>query len=125
MLQLDQMQLGLPGRDYYLKRSSTRDLQAYHRYMTEVAVLLGADRSYASNETIKVIQFETLLANASIPEADRQDTGAIYSQMSLLELERTVPEINWRDYLNAFLDDPVTDDEPIVTYAMLYFQVTS
>ena len=27
------MQLGLPGRDYYLKTSSARDLKAYHRYM--------------------------------------------------------------------------------------------
>ena len=31
--QLDQMQLGLPGRDYYLKTSSAKDLKAYHRYM--------------------------------------------------------------------------------------------
>ena len=36
ILQLDQMQLGLPGRDYYLKTSSARDLKAYHRYMVPV-----------------------------------------------------------------------------------------
>lgn len=120
--QLDQMQLGLPGRDYY-KASSGRDLKAYHRYMTDVAVLLGAERRYASEEMKKVIQFETMLANVSIPEADRQDTGAIYERMSLSELERRVPEILWRDYLNAFLPEtPADDSEPIVSYAMSYFQ---
>ncbi len=116
------MQFGLPGRDYFLKASSTRDLTAYHRYMTEVAVLLGAERKYAAEEMKKVLQFETALANASTPEADRQDTGAIYAKMPLLELERRVPEMRWRDYLNAFLPDGVENDEPIVSYAMLYLE---
>lgn len=121
--QIDQMQLGLPGRDYYLKTSSARDVKAYHRYMTEVAVLLGADKRYASDEMKKVLLFETLLANITIPEADRHDTGAIYDQMTLVELELRVPEIRWREYLNAFLPDLTVDDsEPIVSYAMSYFQ---
>lgn len=117
------MQLGLPGRDYYLKTSSNRDLKAYHRYMTDVAVLMGADRRNASEEMKKVVQFETVLANISIPEADRQDTGAIYVKQTLAELQHLVPEIRWRDYLNAFLlEPPVQDTEPIVIYAMSYFQ---
>ena len=90
--------------------------------MTEVAVLLGAERKYAAEEMKKVLQFETALANASTPEADRQDTGAIYAKMPLLELERRVPEMRWRDYLNAFLPDGVENDEPIVSYAMLYLE---
>ena len=32
------MQLGLPGRDYYLKTSSARDLKAYHRYMVLIVI---------------------------------------------------------------------------------------
>lgn len=117
------MQLGLPGRDYFLKQSSNRDLKAYLRYMTDVAVLLGADKRYATEEMKKVLLFETQLANVSIPEADRQDTGAIYVQLSLIELEKLVPQIHWRDYLNAFLlEPPVQDTEPIVIYAMSYFQ---
>nr|CAG4640659.1 EOG090X01U4 [Eulimnadia texana] len=122
IIQLDQMQLGLPSRDYYLKTSSARELKAYHRYMTEIAVLLGAERRYASEEMKKVLHFESILANASIPEADRHDAGAIYSKMSLRELEKTVPEFNWREYLQAFLKFPLDDQEPIVTYAMSYLK---
>jgi membrane metallo-endopeptidase-like protein 1 len=59
------MQLALPSRDYYLKADSEGDLKAYHRYMTEVAKLLGADVSQAAEELQEVIRFEKELANVS------------------------------------------------------------
>lgn len=65
-IQLDQMQLGLPTRDYFLKDSSAEALQAYHKYMSEVAVLLGADKSTAPFELLKIIEFEIELANVSV-----------------------------------------------------------
>ena len=63
--QIDQMQLGLPSREYFLHKDSDRDLEAYHNYMTDVAVILGAPRQNASNQLWEVIQFEKLLANVS------------------------------------------------------------
>ena len=36
VLQIDQPQLGLPSRDYFLKEESKRNLMAYHQYMTQV-----------------------------------------------------------------------------------------
>jgi predicted metalloendopeptidase len=59
------MQLALPSRDYYLKADSEGDLKAYHRYMTEVAMLLGANASQAAEELEEVIRFEKELANVS------------------------------------------------------------
>ena len=35
VLQIDQPQLGLPSRDYFLQARSQRNLAAYHRYMTQ------------------------------------------------------------------------------------------
>lgn len=68
-LQMDQMQLALPSRDYYLKASSEGDMAAYHTYMTNIAVLLGANKSTAGEELQKVVDFEKRLANVtfSIP----------------------------------------------------------
>ena len=37
VVQVDQPQLGLPSRDYFLQPESLRNLAAYHSYMTEVA----------------------------------------------------------------------------------------
>jgi membrane metallo-endopeptidase-like protein 1 len=59
------MQLALPSRDYYLKADSEGDLRAYHRYMTEVAKLLGANASQAAEELQEVIRFERELASVS------------------------------------------------------------
>lgn len=36
VVQIDQPQLGLPSRDYFLQARSQRNLAAYHRYMTQV-----------------------------------------------------------------------------------------
>lgn len=57
--------LALPSRDYYLKASSEGDLKAYHRYMTQTAVLLGANAENAFKELDHVVKFEMKLANVS------------------------------------------------------------
>lgn len=62
-MQLDQMQLALPSRDYYLKKVSEVQLKAYHNYMTNVAILLGANPRSAPEEFDRVIAFEKQLAN--------------------------------------------------------------
>lgn len=64
--QIDQLVLALPSRDYYLKQSSESDLEAYHRYMTQIAIILGANRETASQELKEVVDFEKRLANVSI-----------------------------------------------------------
>ena len=65
ILQLDQLGLALPSRDYYLKPSSEQDLQAYQKYMTQMAILLGADPAVAKTELEDVVKFEINLANVS------------------------------------------------------------
>lgn len=59
------MQLGLPSRDYFLHLDSYRDLAAYHQYMTDVAILMGANETIAHDQLWKVVEFEQLLANVS------------------------------------------------------------
>ncbi|XP_055711716.1 neprilysin-1 [Phlebotomus papatasi] len=122
ILQLDQLVLALPSRDYYLKESSEGDLRAYHRYMTQVAVLLGANPETASKELQEVVKFEMKLANASLPEADRHDTSAIYRKLTLPELQEEVPQLQWREYIQATLGEDVQlmVDEPVVSYSMSY-----
>lgn len=60
------MQVALPSRDYYLKKSSEAQLKAYHRYMTNVAVLLGANPQTAAEEFNRVINLEKQLANVRL-----------------------------------------------------------
>ncbi|KAG5682753.1 hypothetical protein PVAND_012086 [Polypedilum vanderplanki] len=121
ILQLDQLVLALPSRDYYLKPSSEGDLKAYHRYMTQTAILLGANAENAAKELEHVVMFEKKLADASLPEVDRHDTSAIYRKLTLGELQREVPQLNWREYLQVTLGDvELKDNEEVVSYAMPY-----
>lgn len=56
-----------------------------------------------------------------MPEVDRHDTSAIYRKLTLRELQREVPQLNWREYLQVTLGDgELRDDEAIVSYAMPY-----
>lgn len=48
---------------------SSNDLMAYHRYMTQIAILLGADKATAATEMQDVIDFEVSLANVSTQTA--------------------------------------------------------
>lgn len=69
--------------------------------MTQIAILLGGDPAIASRELMEVINFEVRLANASLPEADRHDTSAIYTKITLQQLQHQVPQINWKEYLQV------------------------
>ncbi|XP_076318577.1 neprilysin-1-like [Tachypleus tridentatus] len=122
IIQLDQMPLGLPSREYYLKRSSERERKAYLKLMIDVAVLFGAEREYVKTEMEKVLNFEIQLANASIPKADRHDAGVMYNKMTVKELNELVPQISWLTYFNTFLPIKVDEFEPVVVYVLTYFK---
>ncbi|KAH8376294.1 neprilysin-2 [Drosophila serrata] len=122
ILQMDQLQYALPSRDYYLKESSANDRRAYHRYMTQVSLLLGADPATAADELEQVVLFETQLVNVSLAEADRHDTSAVYRKTTLPELQQLVPEVQWTEYLQSALGKNIAlqEDEPLVTYGLVY-----
>ena len=121
-MQIDQLQLGLPSRDYFLDGSSGRDLNAYHMYMTEVSLLLGANASYAAEELHKIIEFEKQLANISAREEERSDTSAIYDKITIADLQKKVPQINWMLYFQTLVHPmPINQTEKIVSYSTKFF----
>ena len=66
IMQLDQTQLGMPSRDYYLKGRKDRTLQTYQDFAISVAITLGADETRARKEIVEMVDFEITLANVSI-----------------------------------------------------------
>lgn len=53
------------SRDMLLRGFQDNIIKAYHRYMVNVAVLLGANKTQAENDFAKVLLFEMFLANVS------------------------------------------------------------
>lgn len=63
-LQLDQPTLGL-SREYIMKGLDDPIVKGYHEYMVDVAVILGADRTTATEQLYESLLFEIALANVS------------------------------------------------------------
>lgn len=69
--QLDQADLGMMSRDYYMNGIDDLRLQAYEQYAVNVAMLFGANHSAAKQEMRDMILFEITLANVnSFPESN-------------------------------------------------------
>ncbi|XP_041378589.1 endothelin-converting enzyme homolog isoform X2 [Gigantopelta aegis] len=128
ILQADQSGLGLPERDYYLNKSITDDkvLSAYLEYMTTISVLLGApDKEIAREEMTQVIEFETLLANITIPAQDRRDEEKLYHKITIQDMQSRFPFLNWLNYFNTMLGlvkISVKSTESVVVYAPKYLK---
>ncbi|XP_064642955.1 neprilysin-1-like isoform X2 [Lineus longissimus] len=122
ILQIDQAGLGFPSRDYFLETKRSDHVEAYVKYMTSVAVLLGADKARADREFAEMLKFETELANITMTQTEKQDTGALYMKMTLRELQQKVPEIQWLYYFNGLVEEELDENEKVVLFALKYFK---
>ncbi|NXR07632.1 ECE2 enzyme, partial [Semnornis frantzii] len=125
--QVDQSGLFLPSRDYYLnKTANERVLAAYLDYMVELGTLLGGAPEPTRLQMQQVLDFETQLANITVPQAERRDDEKIYHKMSIAELQELAPAIDWLDYLSYSLAPlELVDTEPVVVYGDIYLQQVS
>lgn len=60
----------MPSREYYIKSKDDDYKQAYLKYMVNIAVLLGANHSFAVSEMTDVLEFEMKLANVGVVRYD-------------------------------------------------------
>ncbi|KAI1235942.1 hypothetical protein IHE44_0002035 [Lamprotornis superbus] len=127
IIQVDQSGLFLPSRDYYLnKTANERVLAAYLDYMVELGTLLGGTPEPTRLQMQQVLDFETQLANITVPQAERRDDEKIYHKMSIAELQLLAPAIDWLDYLSyALAPLELVDTEPVVVYGDTYLQQVS
>jgi len=89
--------LGLPDRDYYLEDTEDRKsiMQAYREHLAAMFRLLGQDTKAAEKSAATVIRIESALAKASLTLVERRDPYNIYHPMSLAELEKMAPALDW------------------------------
>ncbi|XP_073991312.1 M13 family metallopeptidase neprilysin 3 isoform X3 [Rhodnius prolixus] len=124
IIQVDQGGLTLPTRDTYLNATANEKiLHAYLEYMTEIGVLLGGERNRTKSLMKEVIEFETRLAQITIPADERRDEEKMYNLMAVAELQDLAPFINWEKYFSDALRlvrKKITDKEKVVVYAPNY-----
>lgn len=127
IIQVDQSGLFLPSRDYYLnKTANEKVLAAYLDYMVELGTLLGGEHSSTFVQMQQIVEFETALANITVPQDQRRDEEKIYHKVTVSELQMLAPAVDWLDLLSFCLSPlDMNDTEPVVLYAREYLQQVS
>ncbi|KAJ7306527.1 hypothetical protein JRQ81_009887 [Phrynocephalus forsythii] len=128
IVQVDQSGLGLPSRDYYLnKTQNEKVLAGYLDFMVQLRMLVGEqDEASARQQMQEILDFETSLANITIPQEKRRDEEQIYHKITAGELKNLAPAVDWMPLLEAvFSPVEVNETEPVVVYAREYLEQVS
>ncbi len=93
--------LGLPDREYYLKRDSAAvaTRAAYVDHIVRSFQLLGVAEADAKSAADQILGIETALAKTSYTNVQRRDPNANYHFMSVAELAKLAPAYDWGTYL--------------------------
>lgn len=62
-------------------------LVAYLDYMVELGMLLGGERSTTQQQMQQILDFETALANITVPQDQRRDEEKMYHKVTIAELQ--------------------------------------
>jgi putative endopeptidase len=91
--------LGLPDRDYYLTDSFKPQRDAYRAYIVRTLGMIGVPAGAAAAD--KIMAFETAIAKATWPVADRRDLSKINNPMSMAELAAYAPGMDWKAWFEG------------------------
>ena len=98
--QLQQGGLGLPDRDFYF-RTDPKSLElknAYEAHLAKVLELVGDEPSTTAASAHAILALETALADSSMTLVAQRDPHAVYHKMSVKELAKLCPSIDWAAY---------------------------
>jgi endothelin-converting enzyme/putative endopeptidase len=100
--------LGLPDRDYYLKTDprSVKLREEYIAYVQQMLMLAGESGDEAKSDADAIMRIETALAKASLTRVERRDPHKTYHLMTVAELQKLAPAIDWTAYFALQLHSP-------------------
>ena len=103
LLQTYQSGLGLGDRDYYLKgdEHNKEIRKKYEQHVVKMFQLAGFSEEAARKAAARVMEIETRLATASYEKIKLRDPYANYHKMSLEELKKEIPGIDWDVYFTT------------------------
>ena len=93
----------LPERGYYLgdDAESRKVRQAYREHVQRMFILLGDSQAVATAEAKTVLALETRLAEQQMTPVEQRDPEPQYNKMTLTQLAKLAPEVDWGLYLRS------------------------
>ena len=91
--------LGLRQRDYYFRKDARTEniRQEYVKHLSKMLQLSGDENSTSLNEGNSIFKIETFLADSSRKLEDLRDPYANYNKMTIAQLQKLTPNINWKN----------------------------
>ena len=97
---ITQSGLGLPDRDYYLKKDDAKlaeVLAKYQAYIAQTLTLAGAKNADASAKAI--VALETALAEVQWTKVENRDAVKRYNKVAIDKLAELAPDYDWKSAL--------------------------
>jgi putative endopeptidase len=98
---LGQTALGLPERDYYFNPATAEIRKEYSKYISTQFQNIGVNFNDAEKNSKSIMNIETALAKASRKMEDLRDPYKNYNKMSVAQLNKITPSINWTEEFTA------------------------
>ncbi|MDB5755664.1 MAG: peptidase, partial [Massilia sp.] len=99
---ISQSGLGLPDRDYYLKKDDAKLADALAKYEAHVAKILGmAGEKDAAAQAKAIVALETALAEVQWTKVDNRDPVKRYNKMDMAQLSALTPGYDLKGALAA------------------------
>lgn len=94
---------GLPDRDYYLaKDADTKEkLALYKKHVAKMLQFLGTSAAQATVDAEKIVAVEAQMATAELDRVALRDDRKTYNPMTVAELQKLTPAVNWTAYFDA------------------------
>lgn len=95
--------LGLPDRDYYVSedKDSKEKREKYVAHVAKMLQYLDIKGEKATQMAQNILAFETQLSTPRFTRVELRDDRLQYNPMSIEELQKQMPQINWKNYLQA------------------------
>jgi len=94
--------LGMPDRDYYLKKDDAKMAETLAKYQATVEKMLAlaGDKNAAANAKA-VVAFETKIAQLHWTKVELRDPVKAYNKVPVAKLGELMPGYDWNAYLNG------------------------
>ncbi len=88
------------SKSYYETADLKEKLNAFEKHVANMFVLMGENEEMAGKKAKNVVSIETALAKVSRTPAERRDSEKNYNKMTLAELQKLSPNIDWKAHLS-------------------------
>lgn len=95
--------LGLPDRDYYVSNEadSKEKREKYVLHVAKMLQLLGEKPAKAKADADKILALEIAMSTPRLDRVERRDNKKTYNPMTVADLQKLTPSINWNDYFKG------------------------